>query len=237
MTTLHAIAVIVDISKSRTHADRSTLQTQIQDAFGRVNEILPGLQRLEPTFGDEFQAVYADVPTALRATLLARLQLPDGVDCRFGLGEGELRTVGAGVAGAVQDGSAWWSARRAIDEAREHQYSKLGFVRTWFRRDGSAGSGSGSGSGVAAGGAQRPSAHEALVNAYLLARDQILATMTPRARRLLLGQLRGATQAQLAAQEGITQSAVSQSLSRSGANALVAGEALLNDSLTPGGDR
>jgi hypothetical protein len=232
MTTLHAIAVIVDISKSRAHADRSTLQTQIQDAFGRVNEILPGLQRLEPTFGDEFQAVYADVPTALRATLLARLQLPDGVDCRFGLGEGELRTVGAGVAGAVQDGSAWWSARRAIDEAREHQYSKLGFVRTWFRRDGSVGEGDGS-----RDAAQRPSAHEALVNAYLLARDQILATMTPRARRLLLGQLRGATQAQLAAQEGITQSAVSQSLSRSGANALVAGEALLNDSLTPGGDR
>ena len=224
MTDLHAVAVIVDISKSRTHTDRSSLQAQIQDAFGRVNDILPGLQRLEPTFGDEFQAVYADLPTALRATLLARLHLPDGVDCRFGLGEGELRTVGAGVAGAVQDGSAWWSARRAIDEAREHQYSKLGFVRTWFRRDDST-------------GGARPAAHEALVNAYLLARDQILATMNPRARRLLLGQLRGSTQAQLAAQEGVTQSAVSQNLSRSGANALVAGEALLNDSLTPGGDR
>jgi len=224
MTTLHAIAVIVDISKSRTHADRSALQARIQDAFGRVNEILPGLQRLEPTFSDEFQAVYSDVPTALRATLLARLHLPEGVDCRFGLGEGELRTVGAGVAGAVQDGSAWWSARRAIDEARQHQYSKLGFVRTWFRRDASADD-------------APPAASEALVNAYLLARDQILATMNPRARRLLLGQLGGSTQAQLAAQEGITQSAVSQNLSRSGANALVAGEALLNESSTPGGDR
>ena len=227
-----AVAVIVDISKSRTHPDRAALQAEIEQAFARVNEILPGVQRLEPTFSDEFQAVYADVPAALRATLLARLFLPEGVDCRFGLGEGELRTVGAGVAGAVQDGSAWWSARRAIDEAREHQYSKLGFVRTWFRRDGSVGDGSGS-----RDAAERPSAHEAVVNAYLLARDQILATMTPRARRLLLGQLRGATQAQLAVQEGITQSAVSQSLSRSGANALVAGEALLNDSLTPGGDR
>ena len=228
----HSVAVIVDVSKSRSHADRRALQEEIEEAFGRVNDAVDSLQPLAPTVGDEFQAVYATVGAAARATLLARLHLPDGVDCRFGLGLGEVAEIGTGVAGVLQDGSAWWSARRAIDEAREHQYSKLGFVRTWFRRDGSVGDGSGS-----RDAAQRPSAHEALVNAYLLARDQILATMTPRARRLLLGQLRGATQAQLAAQEGITQSAVSQSLSRSGANALVAGEALLNDSLTPGGDR
>ena len=224
MSTQHATAVIVDISKSRSHADRSALQSTIQDAFGRVNEILPATQPLEPTFGDEFQAVYPDVASALRATLLARLFLPEGVDCRFGLGEGELRTVGAGVAGAVQDGSAWWSARKAIDDARRQQYSKLGFVRTWFRRD------------------EPGDASEALVNAYLLSRDQIVSTMTPRSRRLLLGQLLGSTQAQLAATEGITQSAVSQNLSRSGANALAAGEALLRDSLgddplANGGDR
>ena len=221
-TSQHAVAVIVDISGSRTHADRSALQTEIQDAFGRVNEVLPGTQPLEPTFGDEFQAVYADLFAALRATLLARLFLPEGVDCRFGLGEGELRTVGAGVAGAVQDGSAWWSARKAIDEARMHQYSKLGFVRTWFRRD------------AADPGRQ---SSEALVNAYLLARDQLVSTMNPRARRLLLGQLLGSTQAQLAAAEGITQSAVSQNLARSGANALAAGEALLRESIADGGER
>jgi DNA-directed RNA polymerase specialized sigma24 family protein len=126
----------------------------------------------------------------------------------------------------VQDGSAWWTARKAIDEARAQQYAKLGFVRTWFRRD--------------AAGPWPHATSEPLVNAYLLARDQIVSTMTPRARRLLLGQLLGATQAELAAEEGITQSAVSQSLSRSGANALAAGEALLRESLAPqsnGGDR
>ena len=220
-----AVAVIVDISKSRTHPDRAALQAEIEQAFARVNEILPGVQRLEPTFSDEFQAVYADVPAALRATLLARLFLPEGVDCRFGLGEGEVRTVGTGVGGAVQDGSAWWTARRAIDEARAHQYAKLGFLRTWYRRDAAAGD---------------PARSEALVNAYLLARDQVVSTMNPRARRLLLGQLLGSTQAQLAAAEGITQSAVSQNLARSGANALAAGAALLSESLdtpTNGGDR
>jgi predicted transcriptional regulator len=51
--------------------------------------------------------------------------------------------------------------------------------------------------------------------------------MQPRARRLLLGQLLERTQAQLAREEGISQSAVSQSLTRSGATALLASESLL----------
>jgi hypothetical protein len=204
----NAVAVIVDVSKSRSHADRRELQRQIEDSFRRVNDLVAADQPLQPTVGDEFQAAYPDVPTALHASLLARLSLPEGVDCRFGLGLGELATIGTGVAGALQDGSAWWAARRAIDEARRHEYSKLGFVRTWFRADDAG-----------------PT--EAFVNAYLLGRDQIVTAMNPRARRLLLGQLLGETQGQLAEQEGVTQSAVSQNLARSGANAVIAGEALL----------
>jgi len=204
------IAVIVDVSKSRTHPDRGELQTTIERAFASVNDLVHAVQPIAATVGDEFQAAYADLATALRATLLARLSLPDGVDCRFGLGLGEVATVGTSVVGAVQDGSAWWEARKAIDEARKHQYSKLGFVRTWFR---------------SAHGTDDDRA--AVVNAYLLGRDHIVGAMNPRARRLLRGQLLGQTQAQLAADEGITQSAVSQNLSRSGANAVVAGEALL----------
>jgi hypothetical protein len=205
------IAVIVDVSKSRTHPDRSKLQASIERAFAEVNALVQGEQPIEPTVGDEFQGVYRDLPTALRATLLARLQLPEGVDCRFGLGRGEVATVGSGVVGSVQDGSAWWTARKAIDEARKHEYSKLSFVRTWYR----------SADPVDAEG-------ETLVNAYLLGRDQLVSAMNPRARRLLRGQLLGLTQAQLAVDEGITQSAVSQNLARSGANAVIAGDALLS---------
>jgi len=202
------IAVLVDISKSRAHPDRGDLQSSIEGAFAAVNTLVPALQALEPTVGDEFQGVYDEIGIALRATLLARLQLPEGIDCRFGLGRGEVATIGSGVVGSVQDGSAWWTARKAIDEARKHEYSKLSFVRTWYR-------------------SSTPDDREGLVNAYLLGRDQLVSAMNPRARRLLRGQLLGETQAQLAAAEGITQSAVSQNLARSGANALVAGEALL----------
>jgi hypothetical protein len=205
------IAVIVDVSKSRTHPDRSKLQASIERAFAEVNALVQAEQPIEPTVGDEFQGVYRELSTALRATLLARLQLPEGVDCRFGLGRGEVATVGSGVVGSVQDGSAWWTARKAIDEARKHEYSKLSFVRTWYR----------SADPADADG-------EMLVNAYLLGRDQLVSAMNPRARRLLRGQLLGHTQAQLAVEEGITQSAVSQNLARSGANAVVAGDALLS---------
>jgi hypothetical protein len=199
-------AVIIDVSKSRSHPDRGVLQAGIEAAFAEVNGIVPAEQAIEPTVGDEFQAVYADLATALRSTLLSRLFLPEGVDCRFGIGGGEVVAITSGVVGTVQDGSAWWSAREAINEARQHEYARLGFVRTWFRSS---------------------DAEDALVNAYLLARDHTVTAMNPRARRLLRGQLLGSTQAQLAADEGISQSAVSQNLSRSGANALVAGEALL----------
>lgn len=206
-----AVAVIADISHSRSHADRRSLQQAVTTAFARVDQIVPSVQPLEATVGDEFQAVYEGLPAALRATLLARLQLPEGVDCRFGLGFGAVHAIGASRLGTLQDGSAWWSAREAIDEARRNEYSRLGFVRTWFRADASA--------------PQSPD--PGLVNAYLLLRDQVVSGMSERSRRLLLGQLLDTTQEQLAQQEGITQSAVSQNLSRSGATALIAGEALI----------
>jgi hypothetical protein len=211
----HAVAVIVDISRSRSHPDRRVLQAGVVEALDEVNRLVPALQPLEPTVGDEFQGAYSGLSLALRATLLVRLRLPEGAECRFGIGLGELRTVGTGAVGAIQDGSAWWSAREAIGTAREHEYSRLGFVRTWF----------GTGQSTAADGGAVPAEH--LVNAYLLCRDQLVGAMQPRARRLLLGQLLERTQAQLAREEGISQSAVSQSLTRSGATALLASESLL----------
>ena len=208
VSTPPVVAMIVDVSKSRSHPDRRSLQTAIENAFAEVNALVPARQPIEPTVGDEFQAVYDDLGVAVRATLVARLHMPEGIDCRFGLGHGEVATIGTGVVGAVQDGSAWWTARKAIDEARKLEYSKLGFVRTWYR-------------------SSDHDDRESLVNAYLLGREQIVGAMNPRARRLLRGQLLGETQAHLADAEGITQSAVSQNLARSGANALVASEALL----------
>jgi hypothetical protein len=218
-TPQHAAAVIVDISRSRSHPDRRALQDDVVEVLRAVNGLVHPLQPLEPTVGDEFQGAYSALPDALRATLLVRLHLPEGVDLRFGIGLGQLHTVGEGPVGSVQDGSAWWSARAAIGSARDHEYSKLGFVRTWFA----------SGDGDEDGDRDAPAGVPAdrLVNAYLLCRDQLVGAMQPRARRLLLGQLLDRTQAQLAREEGISQSAVSQSLGRSGATALLASESLL----------
>ncbi|TAJ46311.1 MAG: hypothetical protein EPO52_17400 [Herbiconiux sp.] len=199
-----AVAVIADIVDSRKIADRRSVQAEIVAAFSGVNSLLPGVQNLHPTVGDEFQALYSTVPAALEATLLARLALPEGIDCRFGMGLGAVSEVGQGSAGPVQDGAAWWLAREAIDEAHDREKSRTPSLRGWFRE--------------AAGDA----ALEPAVNAYLLARDHIVGSMKGRARRLTFGALCGLRQDQLAAQEGITQSAVSQALRRSGGASLIA---------------
>ena len=60
-------------------------------------------------------------------------------------------------------------------------------------------------------------------NAYLLARDELVAAMSDRTRRLVYGRFLSRTQADLAGSEGITQSAVSQALSSSGARSLLEG--------------
>ena len=57
-------------------------------------------------------------------------------------------------------------------------------------------------------------------NAYLGLQDFVLASMRPRHLRLLAAALRGEPQREVAQREGITQSAVSQALSSSGAQAL-----------------
>ena len=52
---------------------------------------------------------------------------------RFGVGAGEVREVGAADDVPVQDGSAWWLAREAIDSAHAAQDAGLDFVRTRVR--------------------------------------------------------------------------------------------------------
>jgi SatD family (SatD) len=198
------IAVIADLVDSKNISDRRSAQASIAAAFERVNSEVSNDQPLRATVGDEFQAVYTTMAHALEATLLARLALPAGLDCRFGLGLGEIIDVGDGITGAVQDGSGWWLARDAINQAHAREDSRTPSVRAWFRAgDGDA-------------------AREALVNAYLLARDHVVGSMTERSRRLVFGSMLGSSQGELADSEGITQSAVSQSLRRSGGASLMA---------------
>ncbi|KQQ01334.1 MULTISPECIES: SatD family protein [unclassified Rathayibacter] len=214
MTSSTPVAVLLDLVGSRTIVERDAAQILIELAFEEVDQAVPALEALHATVGDEFQAVYASVAAALVATLQARLSLPEGIDCRVGLGAGAIRVIGSGTSGALQDGPGWWRARAAIDRAHELQDTGVPTARGWY---------------IASDAPDAPDAGEASINAYLLARDTLVSPLSSRDRRLVLGTLRGRSQRALADEESISQSAVSQALRRSGAGALLAGARLLED--------
>lgn len=192
------IGVITDIVRSRAAPDRSAAQSAVRDAFAAAHDVVPPATDLWATAGDEFQVVYADIAAALAATTLVRAALPDGVDCRFGIGEGEIREVETAVTGhAIQDGSAWWNARAAIEKVHGMQKHGHPALRTWFHAD--------------------DPDRAAQINAFLVSRDHIVSRMKSRERRLASSYLAGRAQADIARDEKISQPAVSQNLARSGA--------------------
>lgn len=208
------VAVIADIVGSRTLADRAGAQRAIIDTSRQVHDDHPVAESpLAPTVGDEFQAVFPGLAAALTSLLLIQLHLPEGIGLRFGLGVGAVDPVG----GDISDGPGWWAARAAIDEAHRLQDRAVPHARTR----------------VAAAQGEDAAMVErmALANAYLLARDELVASMSERARRLTYGRCLGRTQRELADAEGITQPAVSQALASAGSAALVAGFADLREGL------
>ncbi len=203
------VALIVDIVRSRELPDRQSAQESIVEAFDTASSVGGVLQSLAPTVGDEFQAVFSDIASALAATCLVRLTLPAAVECRFGLGRGEIRDVEPGARSSVQDGSAWWRARDAIDEAHRREGKRNPYLRGWFISESAGGE------------------FESIVNALLVMRDSVISGMRPRERRLTAGVLLGRSQLELARSESISQSAVSQSLQKSGGAAIVAAHQLI----------
>jgi SatD family (SatD) len=205
------IALIGDLIGSRSAKNRAGLQRSLRRALDLVNSLLRPMQMLEPTVGDEFQGVFGDVGSAARATLLLRLQLlrDREVDSRYGLGSGSL-TVFEERTPLSQDAPAWWAARGGIDRAQELAgEGRTDFVRTWF---------------TSAETEPGTALNAHLVNSTLLCRDALISQMRPRSRRLLLGLLLEKPQADLAAEEEISQSAVSQNLAASGAYAVRAAD-------------
>jgi hypothetical protein len=201
------IALIVDIVKSRELEDRVGAQRSIRDAFEQAFEERPARRPLWPTVGDEFQAIFFTLGDALLTTSLVRLVLPSDVDCRFGLGRGQTADVDEQAPGTIQDGSAWWNAREAIEETHRREHGSEPYLRSWFVSSDAAETGAMS-----------------LVNSFLLLRDASISAMRPRDRRLTAGALLGDSQSELARREKITQSAVSQSLRRSGGAVLLAAQ-------------
>lgn len=209
-----AMATLIgDVVGSKLATDRAGLQRSLGAVLESINERLAPAQPLELTVGDEFQGAFWDVATAVRTSLLVRVALLDnaGVDSRYGLGYGDVTVFDGTGSRVVQDGPGWWAARTAIDRAKRTAASRgTGFARTCFER-----------------WADEPGARgleAAALDGFLLCRDASVDRMSPRGRRLLAGVLLGRTQAELAEVEGITQSAVSQSLASSGAGAIEAAQ-------------
>ncbi len=203
--------LIGDVVNSRLHKDRGLLQDRLEVALAATGRRVTALQPVEVSVGDEFQGAYARPADAVLAALLIRLELLPHIDTRYGLGWGPIEVFDAARRPAAQDGPGWWAARDALTEAEQRaERTQSRHVRTWFV-DGSA-----PGSADPA-----PRSHLAgFAVAFLSVRDEIIAGMDERKLRLLRGLLAGATQAELAEGEGVTQSAVSQLLTRSGAHAV-----------------
>ncbi len=202
--------LIGDLVRSRISADRAALHQRLAEVLAEANATLLPAVPLRITAGDEYQGGFASVGDALHASWWLRLALlPD--DIRHGIGWGEVSVLAEEP--RVEDGPGWWAARAAI-EAAELDASRPAtrHARTAYRR---------------AEGVDGPDPQA--INAALLCRDQMVGSVSDRSIRLLRGTLRGLTQTELATQEGISASAVSQRVRHDGLGVLVAADELLRE--------
>ena len=201
-------AVIADIVGSRTLTNRTEAQGIYEAALGDASEGLALLQAPYPTVGDEFQAVAYTLEDALLLTLRAQLLLPAPLQLRFGIGAGQIEEFSSGVqrlapersrgseSVQLQDGSAWWAARAAINRAHDVQDSSNPFIRTWFMAHASVESAF--------------SSHcQTCINALLSLRDHAILKLSARHRRIPAELLLGKTQVEIARAEKLSQQAIS----------------------------
>lgn len=190
------VALLADLVGSRAASDRAALHRRVTDALGRANARFAPLDALHVTVGDEFQGLFATLGEALGASYLLRLTLGADDDVRFGLGRGRVQVIDADH--NVQDGSAWWAARAAIEQVELRARGAHRVLRTGL---------------AAAPDAEAPG--PALV-AAVEATDALLAGLDASGRVILSALLAGRTQAEAADDLGVSRSAVSQRVARGG---------------------
>lgn len=191
----HAIGLIGDVVGSRRAPDRADLQTALTDTLAAVTGRLGG--GLAMTVGDEFQGRYEDLETALYASMRLQLSLAGRARLRIGIGRGPLSFEADSASPLGQDGPVWWRARDAIESVKAGGDQARTMVDTGTIWDG-------------------------IINAYLLTRDTVLASLDEIDGVIGLGVLDGVTQKQLAHDLGLNQSSVSRRVNRHGLAALAA---------------
>ena len=201
-------AIIADIVGSRTLTNRADAQRIFEAALERASEGLALLQAPYPTVGDEFQAVAYTLEDALLLTLRTQLLLPSQLQLRFGIGAGRIEEFASGAhrqvpargrgaeSAALQDGSAWWAARAAINRAHDVQDASNPFIRTWFMAHASVES-------------EFSSHCQTCINAMLSLRDHSILKLSARHRRITASLLLGKTQVEIARAEKLSQQAIS----------------------------
>lgn len=203
---MHGWVLAGDVVTSRRFVERDRLLEGLVGCLGTVNGSVAATEPLHIVSEDAFRGTYAQLSDVLMATVRLRvvtddlvLATVDGedepVDVRMGIAAGSLSSDGA------PDESAWASAVEARGQAQE-----LPARAKWppsLRT-------------VVAG----TSDQVAMVNAYLLLQDQLLARMDARDRRALVGLLDDERQVDIAGDLGVTQPAVARRVRDRGALAI-----------------
>lgn len=116
------VLVIGDVVDSRQVPDQRRLLAGLAEAVAELD----GARSAAATTGDEFQAMFDHLPTAVLAVAGLRLRLLDAppaerpIELRVGFGCGEVIGPEPHDAGAPgQSGPGWWYARAALDHVRQ----------------------------------------------------------------------------------------------------------------------
>jgi hypothetical protein len=200
--------LIGDVVGSRAAADRRALHRNLTRALETIASNAVDAPAF--TVGDEFQGSYASVGDAIAAALALRLAVAPDVDVRFGIGWGGATMLDPDT--GIQDGPGWWAAREAIEwTAAAQKQAGLALVRTSYRTTDAA----------------APVADP--INAALMCRDHLLGSLDERSIRILRGLVNNRSKRELAADEGISASAVSQRAARDGLDLIVAASQRLSE--------
>ncbi len=194
-----SVVVIGDVVGSRNAADRGVLHSILTRALAEVNDRWDADLRI--TVGDEYQGTVASVGVATELTLALQLALLPEHDVRHGIGHGATTVLDEGE--QIEDGPGWWVARDAIDEVKERAArAATATARTAY----------------ASADDEEPTG---ALEAALLARDELVGRLDERSLSVLRGLLDGRTQREIAADEGVSASAISQRVRRDGLGVIV----------------
>lgn len=187
------VTVIGDMVGSRRAPDRRAAQQRLQEGLATVSAEAGTDDPLAVTAGDEFQGSFGRLGEALGAVTRLRTLLSPAVDVRIGVGRGTVEVLDEQA--GTQDGPGWWAARRAIEEVSEAQ-RRAGWqaVRVgYLEHEDHA----------------RPE-RVAAVRAALVCQDLVLGSLDETGWTIVRGLMAGRTQADIAAELGITRQAVQQ---------------------------